>query len=235
LKEMNNLVVTMFPDEAKAEEGLRALQELHREGSVTAYATAVVQRDGSGELSIQRPNGKGPLADLLREWLGGELILTVERELTPGTSALVAEVSDDSLGTLAARMEALGGTVTHERLKDFLSGLLEADTTGIRDDLADLAAEHAGRKAEVMADALDFELRNASEKLQRTADRARERLDRIKQEIEAKMEVLRDQAAKASPEVRDRIQQRASELRRDLEQREAKLREAHELAHQALP
>ena len=232
---MNNLVVTVFPDEATADEGLRGLEELHRDGTVTAYATAIIQRDGSGEVSITRQERKGPLGDLLRKGLGGEFILAVQRELTPGTSALVAEVSDDSLGTIAARMEALGGKVTHERLTDFLSGLLEGDTAGIRADLAEVAAEHAGRKSEVTASVVDFELENAREKLQRTAVQAWERLDRIKQEIEAKLALLQDQAAKARPEVRDRIQQRIRDLREDLQQREAKLHEAYQLAHEALP
>jgi hypothetical protein len=232
---LNNLVVTVFPDEATADEGLRVLEELHREGTVTAYATAVIERAGSGELSIKRHDRGGPLADLLRRGLAGEVILAVQRELPPGTSALVAEISDDSLDTMAARMEALGGKVTHDRLTDFLSGLIEEDTADTRADFADLAAEHAARKSEVTTTVLDFELENSREKLRRTAVQARERLDRIKQEIEAKLDLLRDQAAKARPDVRDRIQQRVRDLRKDLEQREAKLREAYELADEALP
>jgi uncharacterized membrane protein len=231
---MNNLVVSVFPDEATADEGLRGLEELHRDGTVTAYATAVIERAGSGDLSVKRHDRGGPLADLLRKGLAGELIEAVQRELPPGTSALVAEVSDDSLDTMAARMEALGGKVTHDRLTDFLSGLIEEDTAETRADVADVSAEHAGRKAEAMDTVLDFDLQNAKEKLHRAAEKAGERLDRIKQEIEAKLAVLHDQAAKARPDVRDQIERRIRDLRTDLEQREARLREAYELAHEAL-
>jgi uncharacterized membrane protein len=231
---MNNLVVTVFPDEATADEGLRGLEELHREGTVTAYATAIIERAGTGELSVKR-QGRGPLGDLLRRGLAGEVIAAVQRELTPGTSALVAEVSDDLLDPVVARLEALGGKVMHQRLTDFLSGLIEDDTADLRAEVADVSAEHAARKSEVTATGLDFDLENAREKLRRTVAQAGERLDRIKQEIGAKLDLLQDQAAKARPDVRDRIQQRIRDLRADLERREAKLREAVELATAALP
>jgi len=232
---MNNLVISVFPDDATAEEGLRGLEELHREGTVTAYATAIIARDGSGELSVARHGRSGPLVDLLRKGLAGEIIAAVQRELPPGMSALVAEVSADSLDATAARLETVGGKVTHERLSDFVSARLAEDTSDIRGDLGDISAEHAARRAEVTTSVLDFDLQNSREKLQRTAIQARERLDRIKQEIEAKLDLLQDQAAKARPEVRDRIQQRIRDLREDLQRREAKLREAFELAHEALP
>jgi uncharacterized membrane protein len=189
--QMNNLIVTVFPDDAKADEGLRQTQDLHGEGTVTAYARAVLKRDASGELFITRRDHRGPLGvgigtlagglaavlggpvglpaavaggalagsyvDLLRKGFGDEFIDAVQRDLTPGTSALVAEVSGDSVNPLAARLQALGGKVTWQRIDDYLSGFVEEDTASIRSDLTELSAEHAGRKADVMASKLDLD------------------------------------------------------------------------------
>ena len=265
---MNNIVVIVFPDEAKAQEGVRALEELHSGGHAALYATAVLERELNGELSVKRHSNQGPLGlgvgavtgglvgilagpvgaaagvaagalagglgDVLHMGLGDELVDAVQRDLTPGRSAVIAEVSEESTETIDRRMKTLGGKVTRERRKDFVAGLAEEDTAPIRGELAEMSAEHAGRKAEVMETALDFEVENAKEKLQRDADKARERVDRIEQEMQAKLDVLRDQAARAEPEVRDRIQRRIAELRKDLEQRQVKLQRAYELAFQAL-
>lgn len=265
---MNNIVVVVFPDEARAHEGLRALQELHREGNVAVYATAVLQRELDGELSVKRPSNQGPLGlgvgavaggligiiggpvgptagvaagalagslgDALHMSLGDELIEAVQRDLTPGTSAVIGEISEESIETIDKRMKALGGKVTRERRKDFVAGFVDEDTAPIRAELAEISAEHAGRKAEVMETDLDFDVENAKERLQRTAEKARERVDRIKQEMQAKLDVLRDQAARARPDVRDRIQRRIAEVRKDLEQREEKLQRAYELTQRAL-
>jgi uncharacterized membrane protein len=265
---MNNIVVVVFPDEERAHEGVRALQELHREGNVAVYATAVLQREPNGELLVKRHSNPGPLGlgvgavaggligilggplgaaagvaagalagsmgDVMHMSLGDEFIEAVQRDLTPGTSAVIGEVSEESIDTIDKRMKALGGNVTRERRKDFVAGFVEDDTAPIRADLADISAEQAGRKVELMESKLDFDVENAKEKLQRDAEKARERVDRIKQEMEAKLDVLRDQAARARPEVRDRIQRRVADVRKDLEQREEKLLQAYELTRRAL-
>ncbi len=265
---MNNIVVVVFPDEARAHDGVRALQELHREGNVAVYATAVLQREPNGELSVKRHSNQGPLGlgvgavagglvgvlggpvglaagvaagalagtlgDVMHISLGDELIEAVQRDLRPGTSAVIGEVSEESTETIDKRMKALGGNVTRERRKDFVAGLVEDDTAPIRADLADISAEHAGSKVQVMESKLDFDVQNAKEKHQRAAEKARESVDRIKQEMEAKLEILRDQAAGAKPEVRDRVERRIADVRKDLEQREEKLQRAYELTRRAL-
>ncbi len=69
---MNKFVVVVFPDEKKAYEGLHALRELHDDGSVTVWGTAVVQRRSDGTLEIkQRNDDGGPRAIGLGALLGG--------------------------------------------------------------------------------------------------------------------------------------------------------------------
>ena len=47
---MQKFIVVTFDDESKAYEGVRELEQLHQEGSVAVFGTAVVQRDATGSL-----------------------------------------------------------------------------------------------------------------------------------------------------------------------------------------
>jgi len=265
---MHNFVVVTFRDESKANEGVRALQALHREGSATVFATAVLRREPNGELAIERESKQsslgfgagavaggllglaggpaGPLAgvavggmagtfgDLLRYGVADEVVDVVQRDLLPGASALVAEVSEDSPEPIDRRMAALGGKVTRQARKDFVAGKVDEDTAGIRAELAEVSAEHAGVKAEALQSKIELDMDSARDKLQRTAAKLHTQIDHVRQEIDAKLAVLGDQAARANPEVKDQIQRRIIELRRDLEQREETLRRAYELTEAAL-
>jgi uncharacterized membrane protein len=58
---MSEFAVVVFPDERKAREGLLALEMLHEEGSVTLYASALVERDADGTLSVLEQTEPGAL------------------------------------------------------------------------------------------------------------------------------------------------------------------------------
>jgi uncharacterized membrane protein len=58
---MSEFAVVVFPDERKAHEGLRALEMLHEEGSVTLYASALVERDADGTLAVIEQTEPGAL------------------------------------------------------------------------------------------------------------------------------------------------------------------------------
>jgi hypothetical protein len=96
---MGKLVVVIFPDEAKTHQGTRALTELHAEGSITLYASAIIARDPGGKLSVQKITHEG-------------LVDKISRELAPGKAAVVADVADDGVISFEARMETMGGIVS---------------------------------------------------------------------------------------------------------------------------
>jgi uncharacterized membrane protein len=67
---MDKFVVAVFPTEAKAYEGSRAMQELKAEGSLTLYAMAIVTRT-DGKLSVKQTTSEGPAGAGLGALLGG--------------------------------------------------------------------------------------------------------------------------------------------------------------------
>ena len=67
---MDRFIAIMVQDENKAYECVRALEELHNEGSVTVYATAVLQRLGNGTLSLKQQSDDGPVGTALGSLIG---------------------------------------------------------------------------------------------------------------------------------------------------------------------
>ena len=58
---MNKMIVVVFENESSAYDGLKALKDLHGEGSISLYATAVLCKEDSGEVQIKQAVGKGPV------------------------------------------------------------------------------------------------------------------------------------------------------------------------------
>lgn len=58
---MDKMVVVAFDDESRAYEGLKSLQELHTEGSLTLYATAIITKDAKGVIIVKQAVDEGPV------------------------------------------------------------------------------------------------------------------------------------------------------------------------------
>lgn len=68
---MNKMLVAVFESEKVAFEGLSALKELHKNGDVSLYATAVLVKDASGKVSMKQAAEKGPIGTAIGLWAGG--------------------------------------------------------------------------------------------------------------------------------------------------------------------
>jgi len=68
---MSKFVVIVFPGEGKAYQGVRALKELHAEGSLTLYGMAVIARDAKGTVSVKDAADPGPLGTAVGALVGG--------------------------------------------------------------------------------------------------------------------------------------------------------------------
>lgn len=57
----DKMIVTVFDNEKKAYEGAKVLKELHNEGSITLYASAVIAKNTRGKVSVKQVNDQGPV------------------------------------------------------------------------------------------------------------------------------------------------------------------------------
>jgi len=58
---MDKVLVAVFDNEAAAFDGLSALRDLHRDGDITLYASAVVAKDTAGKISVKQAADQGPV------------------------------------------------------------------------------------------------------------------------------------------------------------------------------
>jgi len=58
---MRKILVSVFDDERTAFEGLTALKDLHHDGDITLYASAVIVKDANGVTSVRDSEDRGPV------------------------------------------------------------------------------------------------------------------------------------------------------------------------------
>lgn len=68
---MNKMLVAVFEAESAAFEGLSALKDLHRDGDITLYASAVIVKDKTGKISVKQAAEEGPVGTALGLLMGG--------------------------------------------------------------------------------------------------------------------------------------------------------------------
>jgi uncharacterized membrane protein len=106
---MNKFVVVIFPDEATAYAGTRALKELGAEGSLTLYGMCVVAKGASGQLSVKEAADQGPLGTAVGALAGGLIGLIggpVGAAIGLGSGTLLGSLSDlFNLGVSATFVE----------------------------------------------------------------------------------------------------------------------------------
>ena len=99
---MSKFILVTFPDETKAYEGTRCLEELHAEGSLTLYGLAVVARGSDGKLSVKKESEFGPLGLAVGSIAGGMI------GLLGGPIGAVIGLSGGALLGLLSDMSNLG-------------------------------------------------------------------------------------------------------------------------------
>jgi uncharacterized membrane protein len=263
---MSKFVVVIFPDETKAYEATRALKELHAEGSLTVYGTAVVAKDANAKLSVKQAADRGPLglgvgalvgtligllggpvgaaigygsgalagvmSDIYNAGVGVDFVNTVSEKLTPGKTAVIAEVAEDWVTPLDTRMEAIGGVVLRESRSDFEDEQIDKEVKARKAELAQLKTEFAKATAERKAK-LKARMDEAQANLSAVAGRAQGRINQLQEQTQAQIKELQDQAKSATRDAKAKIDKQIADTQADYKRRSDKLKQAWELTKEA--
>jgi len=62
---MNKMIVAVFDRETAAFEGLSALKDLHRDGDISLYSSAVIAKDNTGKAEMKQAADEGPVGTAL--------------------------------------------------------------------------------------------------------------------------------------------------------------------------
>jgi uncharacterized membrane protein len=263
---MNKMIVTVFNNESSAYEGVKALTELHAEGSLTLYATAVIAKDAKGVVSVKQAADQGPsgtvlgvttgsligllggpvglavgaatgaiagsLYDLAQIGVSEDFLAEVSPYLSPGKVAVVAEIDEEWITPLDARMEPLGGIVFRRARAEFIDAKIEREMAADEAEIARLKAEYNQAVGEAKAN-LKAKLDAAQNRLQARLDLLEERIEAIKREGEAKIKSLQEQATQTRGEIKDNLEKRITEARADHQLRVEKLSKAWQFVKEA--
>ena len=175
----------------------------------------------------------GATRDLFSMGVGEDFLEAMSKELAPGKTAIVAEISEEWVTPLDMSMEPFGGVVVREWRDDFVGAQMERDIENTKTEFAQLKDElktaHGERKA-----ALNAAADRAEKKLHALRDAADARGRRFHEEAEAKLHALHAQQKKARTDAKSRIEKRIEEIRADEKRRSATLKQAWNLAKEAL-
>ena len=175
----------------------------------------------------------GSLGDLYTLGVSAEFLDKVSRELTPGKTAVVAEVSEDWVTPLDTRMQAIGGVVIREWRFEAEAELARANAAATKAELAQLQAEFAQAKNENKAK-LPARIDEVQAKARAASDRLKSRIDQAEREAGAKIDLLEQQVGKAKGDAKAKLDLRISDMRTDRERRSGLLKEAWTLTKEAL-
>lgn len=107
---MNKLMVAVFDTESAAYEGLKALQELHADGEITLYATAVVVKDAEGKVSLRQTADEGPLSTAMG-MLSGSAVGMLAGEASAAAGLAVGSVAGPFGAAIGLSLGSLAGLI----------------------------------------------------------------------------------------------------------------------------
>ena len=197
---MERMMVVVFDSEKKAYEGAAALRQLEREGSITAYAGAVVAKNADGTASVKQLDDSGPVGSLvgtsvgsLIGLLGGPAGVAIGAASGLAVGAVLdlenARVGTDFVEDVSRSLKPTKVALIAEIEEDWTTPVdtrMEAlDGTVLRRALSDV--EEDIRQKDVTAMKADLAQLKAEASKARADRRAKlqSRIDQLKEKIEA--------------------------------------------------
>jgi uncharacterized membrane protein len=228
---MSKFVVSIFEDEAKAYEGVRALQELHREGSVTMYGVAVVEREENGALTRKVQADEGPIGTGVGMLLGGMIGLfggpigAAAGMATGGLAGgwrdfLQAEVNEEFL-------EAVGAELSPGKFA-VIAEVAEAWDVALDSRIAALGGTVVREQREEFIEDL-IEKRVDARKAafeQWKNDRATAKAEKMEEKLEERINDARDKLQRTAEKAKTRLEQTKEEMEEKLKALEEQTRMA---------
>lgn len=174
----------------------------------------------------------GVAHDIANLGFGADFVEEVSRDLTPGKSAVVAEVEEGWIAPLNARMGSIGGIVYRRSRSDVIDFQNERDAATLRREMSELQNELAQAKGDAK-EAITSAIGSTRVALEAAEGRARARVDAMNRTADSKLQALQAQAARSKGEARTRIEQQIADIKSDRDMRTTKLHQAWQLTKEA--
>jgi uncharacterized membrane protein len=246
---MSKMMVAVFDNEKNAYAGSRALADLHRDGSITVYASAVVARDASGKVDVKDGTDEGPVATALGMVTGALVGLlggppgAVVGAAVGGVLGSVGDLVNVGVGAtfvddVAAQLEPGKVAIVAEIAEGWTTPLdtriEELGGTLIRRYRLDVEDEQITREIEAIRTdlhALEDELQKAGveqkAKLEARIQETREKLSAARARAEAKLEAIQQEADAKIRAVKQQIAKADADRKEKLQKRVDEIQREH--------
>lgn len=211
---MNKMLVAVFDTEPAAYEGLNALKELHEDGDITLYATAVLVKDSSGAVSVKQTADEGPLG-------------TAVGMLTGSVTGLLAGEAGAAAGLAAGSVAGPIGAAVGFSLGSLTGLMVDLSHTGVNVDFVDEVSQALiPGKAAVVAEVEETWQTPVDTRLGKLGGLVFRRLrsevveDQLVREsaaFDAELQQLEDELAQATAESKAELQQQIATAKQKLE------------------
>lgn len=248
---MEKMMIAVFENEYLAYEGLRALRELHREGSVSVFADAVIAKDAGGSVSIRQGPDDGPVGTVLGLLIGGLVGLLggpITAAVGAGAGSLAGAAFDltrlgmgqdavDEVGeflvpgraALVAYVDEQWQMPVDVRLESIGGQILRRSLVDVED--AFFEKELARYRAEL--DELEAELQTASAnrkaRLRAKIDAVSRKLDEKETALAARIEALEREGEAKMASLREQIKTAEAERKANLDKRLSEVKAEYEV------
>jgi uncharacterized membrane protein len=175
----------------------------------------------------------GLMYDMFNVGISIDFVDEVSVALTPGKSAVIADIDETWVTPIDTRFEALGATTFRRLQGEVLDDELARETEAAKQELEQLRTELRETTGEAKAN-VEAAIDAQRQKLEALVDRLDKRIAQQQAEFEARLTTLREQQAKARASKRQQIEARMQELKASHMARKAKLEEARRLAKESV-
>ena len=175
----------------------------------------------------------GLVFDLAQLGIDTDFLDEVSKALSPGKTAVLAEVQETWTTPVDTRLGTLGGLVFRRLRSEVVEDQLARESAAFASEMKQLREELAHSTAETKA-AVQREVAAAKAKLEAMQTQARAKSEESKHEMEAKIAALRDQMNQAGDREKAKIEKRVAAVKAEYSVRSAKLEQAGKLIKEAL-
>ncbi|HYM84947.1 MAG TPA: DUF1269 domain-containing protein [Candidatus Dormibacteraeota bacterium] len=175
----------------------------------------------------------GLMYDLFNAGVSVDFVDEVSASLTPGTTAVVADIDETWVTPVDTRLSALGATIFRRQPGEVADDQLSREAKIAADELDQLGAELRESTGEAKAN-VKARIERQREKVQALVAKLDKAIDQEKSEFDARMAKLNEQRKSAKERQQARIDARIADLKAQHQARDAKLAEAKKLAKESL-
>ena len=155
----------------------------------------------------------GSVSDLDTARIDADFVSDVSEMLTPGKTALVAEIDEEWTTPVDTNMEAAGGIVFRRSVADVIESQDQRSIDAMKADIAQMKVERAEAKAE-RKQKLDARIDALQAKLENKLNQAKMRREAIRREADARVQMLKAKAAQASGNIKEKQEQRLAAVKK---------------------